>query len=41
MAVAAERHAALLDELTAEGCPSWTVGEVTHGAAGSIALHGE
>jgi selenide,water dikinase len=41
MAVSADRHASLLAELEDAGCPGWTVGEVTGGETGTIALRGE
>jgi selenide,water dikinase len=41
MAVSADRHASLLAELEAVGCPGWTVGEVTGAAGGTIALRAE
>jgi selenide,water dikinase len=41
MAVAADRHALLLAELEDAGCSSWTVGEVTGDATGTITLREE
>jgi selenide, water dikinase len=40
IAVAAEKHAFLTEELGENGVSSWTVGEVTTGAAGAISLEG-
>ena len=40
MAVAPEKHAFLLEELTRAGAGAWTVGEVTAGSAGALALEG-
>jgi selenide,water dikinase len=40
MAVAAAKHAFLVEELEENGVAAWTVGEVTGAAAGSISLEG-
>jgi len=40
MAVAADKHAFLVDELGENGVSAWTVGEVSSAAAGGIRLEG-
>ena len=40
LAVAADRHAALLSGLAENGVTAWTVGEVTAGSPGTLVLEG-